>query len=198
MKIGFLLEKLSGPARRALSPLGLKTVEDLARHTKRGIMELHGIGPSAMGTIEAAMDAAGIVFKAEAGDAEAKSGRTGKGPVDAYIETFPPDVRKLLRQVRATIKDAVPDAEEKIAYGMPTFALRGNVVHFAAFKHHIGLYPLPSGMEAFKAELSRYKQGKGSMQFPLDEPMPLDLIARIAKFRAEENRAKARKKKERA
>ena len=111
--------------------------------------------------------------------------------IDAYIAAFPDDVQAILQQVRRTIREAAPEATEAIAYGMPTFRLHGNLVHFAAFKNHIGFYPVPSGMAAFQEELSAYKQGKGSVQFPLAQPMPYDLIRRIVQFRVEENRAAA-------
>lgn len=108
--------------------------------------------------------------------------------IDAYISAFPPGIRKLLRSVRTTIHKAAPDAVEAISYGMPTFKLGGrNLVHFAAYAHHIGFYPVPSGINAFKKELAPYKQGKGSVQFPLDTPLPLDLITRIVRYRAKEN-----------
>jgi uncharacterized protein YdhG (YjbR/CyaY superfamily) len=111
--------------------------------------------------------------------------------IDEYIIGFPPDVREILQKIRMTIHEAAPDAEEKISYQMPTFFLKGNLVHFAAFKEHIGFYPVPSGIEKFKKELSVYKQGKGSVQFPLDQPMPYELISKIVKFRVEESLAKA-------
>ena len=104
------------------------------------------------------------------------------------------DVRKRLQEIRAAIKSAAPNATEKISYQMPTFYLNGNLVHFAAFKEHIGFYPTPSGIEAFQKELSIYKGAKGSVQFPLDEPMPLKLISRIVKFRAAENLKQAKVK----
>ena len=112
--------------------------------------------------------------------------------IDDYIATFPQDTQKILQELRATIKAAAPDAEEKISYQMPTFFLNGNLVHFAAFKKHIGFYPTPSGIEAFQKELSVYDGAKGSVQFPIDEPMPLKLISRIVKFRAAENIKKAK------
>jgi uncharacterized protein YdhG (YjbR/CyaY superfamily) len=111
--------------------------------------------------------------------------------IDEYITTFPADIQVLLEAVRATIKAAAPEAEEKISYQMPTFFLKGNVVHFAAWKHHIGLYPAPSGAEAFKDELLAYDSAKGSIKFPIDQPLPLDLIGRIVQFRVAENLAKA-------
>ena len=121
--------------------------------------------------------------------------KAGYNSIDEYIETFPKDVQKKLRQVRATVRAAAPDAEEKISYQMPTFALNGNLVHFAAFKNHIGLYPTPSGTEAFKREIAGYKTAKGSIQLPLDEPLPLELISKIVKYRVAENRKKAAAKK---
>ena len=108
--------------------------------------------------------------------------------IDDYILTFPPGTQKMLEEIRAAIRKAAPDATETISYQMPAFKLKGrNLVYFAGYKNHIGFYPVPSGMEAFKKELSSYKQGKGSVQFPLDKPLPLDLINEIVKFRVMEN-----------
>jgi len=114
--------------------------------------------------------------------------------IDEYIGGFPNDVQKILETVRATIQEAAPDAKEKISYSMPAFEQNGIVVYFAAFKNHIGLYALPTGHEAFKEELSSYKSGKGSVQFPLNLPMPYDLITKIVKFRVKENLEKSKKK----
>ena len=114
--------------------------------------------------------------------------------IDEYISGFPEDIRKILEEVRVTIRKAAPGAEEAIRYDIPTFILNGNLVHFAAFKNHIGFYATPSGNEAFAKELSAYKGGKGSVQFPLDQPMPLDLIRRIVEFRVGENRKKGGEK----
>jgi uncharacterized protein YdhG (YjbR/CyaY superfamily) len=111
--------------------------------------------------------------------------------IDEYIATFPDDIQKKLKEVRAVIKAAAPEASEKISYQMPTFFLFGNLVHFAAFKNHIGFYPAPRGIEEFQKELSVYKGAKGSVQFPLDRPIPLDLISRIVKFRVKDNLSKA-------
>lgn len=113
--------------------------------------------------------------------------------IDEYISQFPPDVQEILQTVRTVIKEIVPEAQEKISYQMPTFVLHGNLVHFAAFKNHIGFYPAPSGIESFKEQLSRYKSGKGSVQFPLDKPIPYDLIREIVKYRVTENNAKRKK-----
>ena len=111
--------------------------------------------------------------------------------IDEYIAGFPPDVQAILQKIRLTIRKAAPGVEETIKYQMPTFMLKGNLVYFAAFKEHIGFYPIPTGIEKFKKELAVYKQGKGSVQFPLDQPMPYGLISRIVKFRVKENLARA-------
>jgi uncharacterized protein YdhG (YjbR/CyaY superfamily) len=116
-----------------------------------------------------------------------QTGKKSPQNIDEYIAGFPPAVQARLKKIRQTIKKAAPGATEAIAYQMPTFKLHGNLVHFAAFDRHIGFYPVPSGIEAFKAELAVYKQGKGSVQFPLDQPVPYDLIRRIVEFRVAEN-----------
>ena len=115
--------------------------------------------------------------------------------MDEYINSFPEDVRRILTELRQTIREVAPDAEETINYQIPTFILNGNLVHFAAFENHIGFYPAPSGMEAFKKELSGYKSAKGSVQFPIDEPLPLPLIRKIVEYRVKENLEKKQKKK---
>jgi uncharacterized protein YdhG (YjbR/CyaY superfamily) len=107
--------------------------------------------------------------------------------IDEYIAEFPKEVQYILEKMRKTIQDTAPEAEEAISYGMPTFKLHGNLVHFAAYKNHIGFYPAPSGIEAFKDEISGYKSSKGAVQFPLDEPVPYDLVEKIVIFRVKEN-----------
>jgi len=115
---------------------------------------------------------------------------------DEYIAGFPGDIQLILNQVRATIKQAAPDAEESTAYGMPAYKLNGKpLVYFAGFKNHIGFYATPSGHSEFAKELSKYKQGKGSVQFPLNQPIPYDLIAQIVEFRVVENLKKGKTKK---
>ena len=126
-----------------------------------------------------------------------KDKQTAPTTIDEYIAGFPPDVQAILQKIRATIRTAAPQAEETIKYQMPTFTLHGNLVHFAAFKNHIGFYPVPTGIEAFKKELSIYQSGKGSVQFPLDQPIPYGLISKIVKFRVKENLAKAAAKRKR-
>jgi uncharacterized protein YdhG (YjbR/CyaY superfamily) len=115
--------------------------------------------------------------------------------IDEYIATFPKDIQGKLEGMRSAIKEAAPEAEEVISYGMPAFKMNRVLVYFAAFKSHIGFYPMASGISAFKDELSRYKQSKGAVQFPIEEVVPLDLVRRMVKFRVEEDMAKAKKRK---
>ncbi|MBL8131887.1 MAG: DUF1801 domain-containing protein [Anaerolineae bacterium] len=115
--------------------------------------------------------------------------------IDEYIATFPGDVQAILQKMRQIIHEAAPEAEEAISYQMPTFRQNGNLVHFAAFKNHIGFYPAPSGIEAFAEEIAPYFGGKGSLQFPKDKPIPYDLVRRIVRYRVEENQAKRKQKK---
>lgn len=122
-----------------------------------------------------------------------KTPRTKFSNIDEYIASFPKETQKLLEKVRSTISDAAPEARETINYGMPTFTLNGNLVHFAAFKNHIGFYPTPSGIEAFSKDLSGYEGAKGSVKFPVNKPIPYELIFRIVQFRAKENIAKTKK-----
>jgi uncharacterized protein YdhG (YjbR/CyaY superfamily) len=126
-----------------------------------------------------------------------RTDRSAPKTIDEYIAGFPRDVQEILEKIRRTIREAAPEADETIKYQMPTFTFKGNLVHFAAFKEHIGFYPVPTGIEAFKSELSVYAGGKGSVRFPLDRPIPFDLIRRIVEFRVKENlqRAEAREKK---
>lgn len=128
-----------------------------------------------------------------------RSDQEGPKDIDEYIASFPDDVQEKLQQIRMTIRKAAPDAEEKISYQMPTFYLKGNLVHFAAFKKHIGFYPTPTGTDRFQKELAAYKVSKGTARFPLDKPIPFDLITEIVKFRVKENldRAAAKQQKKR-
>lgn len=114
--------------------------------------------------------------------------------IDEYIALFPEEIQEILTEIRNIIKENAPGASEKISYQMPTFFLNGNLIHFAAFKNHIGLYPTPTGIDAFKEELSKYKGAKGSVQFPLDQPIPYDLIRRIVIYRVEESAKNAEAK----
>lgn len=114
--------------------------------------------------------------------------------IDEYIAGFPKDIQKILSKIRSTIRRAAPKAEEAISYQIPTFRLNGNLIHFAAYKNHIGLYPAPRAVEKFKKELERYGSSKATIKFPLDAPIPYDLITKIVKFRVKQNSEKARNK----
>lgn len=127
------------------------------------------------------------------GDLHMATGREQYESIDDYIRSSPAEVREALEKMRAAVREAAPGAEEAIRYGMPSFRLHGrNLVHFAAFQHHIGFYPIPSGIEAFKKELSLYKQGKGSVRFPLSQPLPYDLVKKIVRFRVAETENEAK------
>jgi uncharacterized protein YdhG (YjbR/CyaY superfamily) len=115
--------------------------------------------------------------------------------IDAYIAQFSPEIQARLQELRNCIKAEAPDATEKIAYGMPTFYLNGNLVHFAAFKDHYGFFPSPSGIDEFEKELAPYRTGKGTLRFPLDKPFPWELIKRVVQFRMAENAGKKKKQK---
>jgi uncharacterized protein YdhG (YjbR/CyaY superfamily) len=125
-----------------------------------------------------------------------ESNRVGFISIDEYIATFPEEIQIILEELRATIRASAPDAEEKISYQMPTFALKGNLVHFAAFRNHIGFYPRSSArvIQAFKPELSMYLGAKASLKFPIEKPLPLKLISKIVKFRVAENLKNTRMK----
>jgi uncharacterized protein YdhG (YjbR/CyaY superfamily) len=117
--------------------------------------------------------------------------RSIAGSIDEYIAGFPAETQKVLRQMRELIRVSAPDATETISYAIPTFDLNGrHLVHFAGFARHIGFYPIPTGIEAFKKDFEPYKQGRGSVQFPLSQPLPADLIRRVVEFRVEENRGR--------
>lgn len=118
---------------------------------------------------------------------------TGPGSIDEYISQCSPQVQDRLREIRAVIQRTAPEATEKISYQMPTFYLHGNLVHFAAFQKHIGFYPAASGVEAFKEALTGYKTSRGTIQFPLDQPLPFDLIESIVQYRVAENLARSKK-----
>ncbi len=121
--------------------------------------------------------------------------KTEIGDIDSYMAEFPEGTRKFLEEIRSVIKKTAPEATEAMKYGIPTFVFHGNLVHFAGYKSHVGFYPAPSGITRFKKEISVYKNAKGSVQFPLDQPLPLDLIRRIVEFRMKENLEKTVKNK---
>jgi uncharacterized protein YdhG (YjbR/CyaY superfamily) len=135
-----------------------------------------------------------MVNDEERGGIGMQEGNNMFSTIDEYILQFPPEIQDILQKLRQVIRNSAPEAVEKISYAMPTFDLMGNLVHFAAFKNHIGFYPAPSGIEAFREQLSGYKGAKGSVQFPIGEPLPYELISEIVTFRAAENRKKAEEK----
>jgi uncharacterized protein YdhG (YjbR/CyaY superfamily) len=116
-----------------------------------------------------------------------ESDKTTYTTIDEYIRSFPKEIQRILTQLRKVIKAAAPESLESISYRMPAFSFKGPLVYFAAFKNHIGFYPIPGGVKAFEKELAIYKKGKGSVQFPIDKPLPLKLISKIVKFRVAEN-----------
>ncbi len=124
-----------------------------------------------------------------------KTERKGFNSIDEYIRSFPEEIQKILNELRTVIKTIAPEAIEKISYQMPTFYLNGNLVYFAAYKNHIGFYPTSSGISEFQDELKEYKYSKGTVQFPIDMPLPIDLIKRIVKYRVIENTHKPGNKK---
>jgi uncharacterized protein YdhG (YjbR/CyaY superfamily) len=196
MDLGALYDRLSSPARRALDTLKLKRLEELARYSRSQVAQLHGIGPKALETIDASMKAAGISLRPEGETSPKAAGpRAGFASMDDYIRRQPKVQQKLLQEIRGALRAALPGAEETISYSMPAFYQKGIVLYFAAYERHIGLYPTASGMMAFQKDFSGYKSSKGAVQFPLDKPMPMKLIVRIAKFRAQENERKHPAKK---
>jgi uncharacterized protein YdhG (YjbR/CyaY superfamily) len=125
-----------------------------------------------------------------------KSTKTHFNSIDEYISTFPEDLQKILEELRSTIKTAAPDAGETISYNIPTFTLNGKyLIYFAGWKNHISLYPIPTGTDAFNKQVSKYVEGKGTLKFPIDKPLPLKLITKIVKLKVAESRKRTDKKK---
>ncbi len=193
-----LLDRLSAPARRALEAADIRDFPTLSARSEAELLALHGLGPKSLGPIRQALEEAAGADGPDTAVTGTKSAApamiTGRDPgaaaVDAFIAGYPPAVRRLLEEMRALIRENAPGAAEKIAYGIPTFTLNGNLVHFSGYERHIGFYPGAEGIAAFEPELAGYKRAKGSVQFPIDRPLPRDLIARIVRFRVERNRGK--------
>jgi uncharacterized protein YdhG (YjbR/CyaY superfamily) len=177
-----LPQGLSAPALRALESVKARTLKDLSTFTEADIAGLHGIGPSALRLLRGEMAKLGLAFKGEKAP--------GSSAIDAYIESQPEPQRGLLLELREIIRKAAPEASEKISYQMPTFYFNGNLVHFAGFKAHIGLYPGSGGVAAFESRLGAYEHSKGAIQLPLDKALPAKLISEIVAFRLRENRDK--------
>ncbi len=170
-----VFQKLAQPAQRALSNAGIHTLEQLAARTEAEVAVLHGVGPNAIATLKAELHANGHTFFGM------------RDVIGEYIAQFPPDVQGKLNALRSVIREAAPKAQEKISWGMATYDLYGNLVHFAANKQHTGFYPGASGVAAFTEKLKAYGTSKGAIQFPYDQPIPLDLVKEIVSFRVQEN-----------
>lgn len=176
------LSAVSAPARRALEQKGIDCIEKLANYSEQDILSLHGMGPASIPILKAALKAKNLSFKNE---------HMSQDDVAEYILQFPQEVQTRLNQLRSCIKANATEAVESIAYKMPAYKLfQKPLVYFAGYKNHIGLYATPSGHEKFKLELSKYKQGKGSVQFPLTDELPIKLIGEIVRFKVKEIGAK--------
>jgi uncharacterized protein YdhG (YjbR/CyaY superfamily) len=174
-----LSDLIAAPAGRALASIGVKDIKDICLHTRYEIQELHGIGKSALLQIDRLLASLELDYSDE----------TGSQEVDTYIEGYEEPVREKLHEIRKLIRATIPKAKEKMAYGMPTYYYHENIVHFAGFKNHIGLYPTPAGVEGFEKELREYTWSKGAIQFPVKDSVPLDLIRRITEYRMAEVRS---------
>jgi uncharacterized protein YdhG (YjbR/CyaY superfamily) len=185
---------LAQPAVRALAGAKIAYLEQLASVSEDHVRQLHGIGPNAVAKLKAALASLGLSFAINSAANSATNSTTDR-EVDAYIAKFPPDVRAILKHVRATIRRAAPAAKEVISYKMPAFKQHGILVYFAAWEKHIGLYPPITGDKALEKAAARYAGPKGNLQFPLDEPIPYRLIERIAKLRVKQDQDKGTKVK---
>lgn len=165
--------KLSAPALRALSEKKIHSLDDLSRERHSIIGSLHGIGKNALLILDSAMTDAGLTYGDEPDDDE----------VSRYIAGFEGETAGRLRILRKTIRELIPYAQEKMAYGMPTYFFRENLVHFAGYKKHIGLYPTPSAIDEFSGRIKGYATSKGAIQLPLEEVLPLDLVKDMVNFR---------------
>lgn len=182
---------LATPAQKALENKGIKTLKALSKYSEKEITNLHGMGPYSIPKLKTVLKTNRLSFKKN-NPMETSTNNT----TDEYIAGFPKGTQKLLKQMRSTIKTSAPEAQEYIGYGMPDYKLNGPLVYFAAFDNHIGFYATPTGHEKFRKELSKYKSGKGSVQLPIDEPLPIGLIEKIVKFRVKENLEKVKGKRE--
>ncbi len=194
------LPKVSQPALRALASAGYDQLEQLAGASEASLLQLHGLGPNAIAKLREALSEIGLSLAVPPSPAtitlsqgandnsrgeKAKSQQTNE--IDDYISKCPAEVQKVLRQVRETIREAAPNANEVISYGMPAFRQHGILVYFAAWKKHIGFYPPISGDAAIEKAIAKYAGPKGNLQFPLDAPIPYALIKRIVKLRVKQD-----------
>lgn len=184
------LSLLGAPARRALEREGITTLEQLTKYSEKEIINFHGMGKSTIPKLHKLLTDKEHLFKLD----PSLILDNDMNDIGRYIQQFPNDVQEILQNIRKFVKKNAPEAEELFTYGMPAYKTNKKpLVYFAAYKNHIGFYATPSGHNEFQDELSKYKQGKGSVQFPLDQPIPYKLIERIVKFRVTENNEKAKK-----
>lgn len=172
---------LAAPARRALENAGIHTLKQLANYSETGLLQLHGMGKSSLPILRKALKEAGYNFRKSTQSIKSMAPDTNKA-VDSYISRFPKKAQLAMNQLRETVRAMVPDAVETIKYGMPAYVLKKNLVFFAGYKNHIGFYPAPVKEPLFEKALSAYKTGRGSIQFPLDKPMPLALVKKIVNY----------------
>ncbi len=176
-----MLEKLSNPARRALEEAKITTAVHLSSYSEKDILSLHGIGKSSLPLLQAFLAESGLSFKPKTDTKAAFL------TIDSYISLQEKALQPLLQEMRSIIKKTAPQATECINYGMPTFKLKGkNLVHFAAAKKHIGLYPGSKAISAFEAHLSAFNYSKGAIQFPLNQDLPEELIKTVVLYRLQE------------
>lgn len=168
-------EQLAKPAQRALQGKGIETAEDISTFSLFEIEELHGIGKSALDALEKELEERGLWFKTVIIE-----------EVVLYIDYLDEIQKEKLLEMQRILAALLPHASQKMAYGMPIFYHRSNILHFAAFKHHIGLFPLPQTIAALSEELKGYKTSRGAIQFPLERPLPYQLIQSIADYRSKE------------
>lgn len=184
------LSLLGAPARRAFEREGISTLEYLSKYSEKEILNLHGMGRSTIPKLHKLLAEKALTFKLDT----SLITDNNFNEIERYIRKFPNEVQEILQNIRNLVKKNAPVAEELFAYGMPAYKTHKKpLVYFAAYKNHIGFYATPSGHKKFQNELSMYKQGKGSVQFSLDQPIPYKLIERIVKFRVDENNVNTKK-----
>jgi len=186
MTIKTLYTKLTPPAVQALKLLNLKQIEDLSVYSKESISCLHGIGPNAIKAIEKAMADAGISFYLTEGNNSVI--KDSINLIDAYIELYPIEIQNKLNEIRMIIKGVAPMATEKISYNVPAFYYLGNLVRFSGSDNFIGFNPVSNGLFQFNEEMSKFKTTKGFVRFPINQPLPKELIEKIVLFRITENK----------
>ncbi len=176
MKIIEMDNNIGIPARRALDSLCIDSIEDFNKFTRAQIADMHGIGPKSLGLIEKEMKRLQVKYRNESENVE----------VDEYIEGFPGEIKNKLKEIRGIIRGTIPEAKEKMAYGMPTYYYKENVVHFAGYKEHLGFYPTPAGITKYIKKLEQYKSSKGAIKFNIKDTLPRELIIEITKYRMKE------------